>query len=274
MRKLSVILVLILLTAVCGAAAEEITRGDYTYMLYEDGTAAITGYTGTDTVLVLPAEVEGRPVTLIGEWAFAEKTAVSITVPEGVKVLGDCAFAKSDTLEEVILPASIEAMGDNPFNGCGALVTISIPPENTRFEMSGSGLYDNEELRLISYLLTGPETVGTVRPGTKVIGGYAIHFCDRLTTVTLPASLERIDEMGFMGNENLTTLTIPQNVTSIGSFAFAFCSDLVSLSLPANVAYFGDNPFYDCRADLVIDVPLGSMTQTKLEEMGWVLTDR
>ena len=49
---------------------EELTCGDYTYVLLEDGGARITGYDGVGTNLTIPAELDGHPVREIGEEAF------------------------------------------------------------------------------------------------------------------------------------------------------------------------------------------------------------
>lgn len=43
---------------------------DFTYEVLPDNTIKITGYTGTDTNLVLPDEIDGLPVTVIGAKAF------------------------------------------------------------------------------------------------------------------------------------------------------------------------------------------------------------
>ncbi len=74
MRRILIIAVLIgLLAAAAGLAAAE-TCGDYEYAVQEDGSATIVRYTGNAAELVVPAELDGHPVTGIAEWAFMPRT--------------------------------------------------------------------------------------------------------------------------------------------------------------------------------------------------------
>ena len=58
-----------------------------------DGTITITGYTGTETDLVIPAEIDGYPVTAIGSNAFAGHGELSfVTLPDSVASVGSGAF--------------------------------------------------------------------------------------------------------------------------------------------------------------------------------------
>ena len=57
------------LALLCAAALAE-SCGDYEYTLNRDGGACITRYTGQDADVVIPAELDGHPVTAIGWGAF------------------------------------------------------------------------------------------------------------------------------------------------------------------------------------------------------------
>ena len=41
---------------------ESVKSGDFTYTLYTDNTACITGYTGSNPVVSIPAEIDGAKV--------------------------------------------------------------------------------------------------------------------------------------------------------------------------------------------------------------------
>src|SRR5687767_8739555 len=50
-----------------------------------NGTITITGYTGPGGAVVIPATINGRPVTRIGDQAFYYETSVTgITIPNSV----------------------------------------------------------------------------------------------------------------------------------------------------------------------------------------------
>ena len=48
-------------------------------------------------------------------------------VPDGVKIIGDAAFALYEKLERVIVPESVEEIGDRSFFGCENLTSVVIP---------------------------------------------------------------------------------------------------------------------------------------------------
>lgn len=86
-----------------------------------DGVA-ILQYGGSDERVVVPAEIEGRPVTAIGEQAFAELGFLKeVVLPDGVVSIGAKAFYKCEGLELVRLPASIADIGKFAFNNCPKL---------------------------------------------------------------------------------------------------------------------------------------------------------
>ena len=77
----------------CGAIPDDPRSGDFMYVLNADGTACITAYTGYDSDVVIPAEVDGRAVTGIAAGAFLfAKKATAITLPETVTSIADAAF--------------------------------------------------------------------------------------------------------------------------------------------------------------------------------------
>lgn len=64
-----------------------------------------------------------------------------------------------------------------------------------------------------------------ISEGCESIEKYAFFGCSKLTSVTLPSSLETIGDMAF-AECNLQSITLPENVKSIGSAAFCGCTNL------------------------------------------------
>ena len=82
------------------------------YEELEDGTVEITGYSGEDTVLVIPDEIDGKRVTSIGSYAFFVCSGLTeITIPEGVTSIGDFAFAGCWGLTKITLPEGVTSIG-------------------------------------------------------------------------------------------------------------------------------------------------------------------
>ncbi len=68
----------------------------------------------------------------------------------------------------------------------------------------------------------------------------------KFSSVTLPSTLQTIDDYAFFSCTNLTRVTLPEGVTTIGSKAFAWCEVLLSVNLPDSILTIGDNPFSAC----------------------------
>ncbi len=105
MRKwvLSMVWTLVFLLMLCvpaGAEEEEIfDSGDFRYRVLEDGTAEITDYDVFATELDVPANLDGKTVTSIGEDAFYDcDSLTSITLPDSVTSIGDSAFDECNNL--------------------------------------------------------------------------------------------------------------------------------------------------------------------------------
>ena len=85
----------------------------------------------------IPASYKGIPVKQIGY--FRSETLERIVIPEGVTTIcGD--FSQCPNLKEVVLPDSLEYIGDSAFQGCGSL---SGSQGAVRAEGGGAGAGDD-----------------------------------------------------------------------------------------------------------------------------------
>jgi len=80
------------------------------------------------------------------------------------------------------------------------------------------------------------------------IENNAFSGCSRLVIATIPSSVTSIGDMLFFGCTSLSTINLPNSVTSIGSGAFGYCRSLTSFTIPSNVTSIGSNAFSDCSS--------------------------
>lgn len=161
---------------------------------FDPTTGMITGYNGTDTVVVIPSKINGITVETIGHTAFRYSSVTSVTIPDSVTFISDSAFAYCSSLTNISIPNSVTAIGSFAFEGCTKLESITLP----------------------SSLLT--------------ISEFLFYDCSQLTTIHIPDSVSSIRQYAFYNCGKLETIRIPVSVTSIGSYAFDDCPSSMTVT--------------------------------------------
>ena len=102
-----------------------------------------------------------------------------------------------------------------------------------------------------------PETVAykDVAYDVTSIGVFAFWNCSKLTSVSFPNSLKKIDNHAFFGCAALSSITIPDNVTYVGGYVFQECSSLISAVISSHVKAINSNLFADCTSLKSIIIP-------------------
>ncbi len=83
----------------------------------EDHTASIDSYTGMETDIVIPEEINGYKTTEISAGAFKDSSVTSIVLPETVTKIGAGAFAGS-SLKRITITANEVEIAEDAFDGC------------------------------------------------------------------------------------------------------------------------------------------------------------
>lgn len=233
MEKKCFIALLIVVVMMCacwtGVLAENLERetftsGDYEYALLDDGTIEITKYNGSADHLAIPATLDGKTVTAIG----------------------DSAFYLCSSLTSVSIPDSVEQIGTNPFAVCSALKTISVSPEHPYFATIDGVLFRKADKILIACPAGIKSTTYSIPYGITTIGDSAFYKCSSLKSVSIPDTVTSIGNDAFYWCSSLTSIAIPDSVTSIENSAFLSCYSLTSVTIPHSVTSIGDSAFIGC----------------------------
>ena len=108
----------------------------------------------------------------------------SLTIPDSVTSIGNCAFSGCIGLTSITIPDSVTSIGVGAFEDCTGLTSIIIPNSVTS------------------------------------IGDHAFEGCLDLSSVTIGNSVTSIGGSAFRYCTGLTSITIPDSVTSSGGSAF------------------------------------------------------
>lgn len=95
----------------------------FTYEV-KGGTATLTSYTGNQTEVIIPAEVDGYAVTALGDNLFKDSNVTSVTLPASVTTIGWFAFYGCKSLQSVTLSEAVTTIGYAAFDGCPKAMTI------------------------------------------------------------------------------------------------------------------------------------------------------
>ena len=107
-----------------------------------DGTLSIKAKPGfQETELEIPAEIDGVPVTRIGENAFHGCTSLtSIVIPDSVTSIGYGVFAGCASLTSVVIPDSVTSIGYEAFSSCTSLTSILYHGTQAQWSAISKGL--------------------------------------------------------------------------------------------------------------------------------------
>lgn len=99
------------------------------YEAKDDGTAKVTGYEGTaERVVIARKDPDGRMVTEIGAGAFKNNdTVTEVIVPGTVEVIGEEAFLKCANLKRVELREGVKTIGEKAFSECSSMTELRLP---------------------------------------------------------------------------------------------------------------------------------------------------
>lgn len=171
------------------------TEGMYEYTV-RFGEATIVRhlieYGSGEHDIVIPAYLGGYPVVEIGGAAFQDQFNItgSVTIPEGVRVIGWGAFFDCHEIAEIKLPRTLERIEDRAFAYCCGLRWMVVPR------------------------------------GVNYIGEHAFWRCSSATKIWLPDTVTDIEDWTFDECGQLYELYMHSGTKISGERVFDRCWEL------------------------------------------------
>lgn len=198
----------------------------YVYDVYKKYIELVE-YKGGETDVIVPTEIDGKPVTVIGSSCFyGNNTIETLVVPEGITDIENAAFYYCTSLRRARLPDSCVSYGEKLFSWCTALESITLPA------------------------------------GMTVIPDYAFNNCTALSEIIWNSTVTHIGVRAFSWCDSLTDVILPQSVEYISGYAFYHCGTLQTVSVPAGTRY-AESAFYECDNAVVS----GGITESDISDI-------
>ncbi len=231
----------------------EVNEESLPKFIYEDDGESITilGYSGIESVITIPAELDGLPVRIIAENAFRGFTRLTkVYLPDTVEII-DYAFVSCPDLTYVRLGENVTSL-NGAFRGCVSLTTVEGGKKAEYLDEAFYGcigltkghLPATAKSALSAYEGCLSLSEVTVEEGISTLE-RTFWGCTALQSIALPASVtEAIDT--FSGCTILSGVTGGDGL-SVMKGTFANCPLLTSFTLGPNVTVL-DGVFLNCFA--------------------------
>lgn len=204
--------------------------------------------------------------------------------------ISSAAFAENHNLNSVTIPLTVNNIGVVAFKNCTAQLIVA--DANTNYSSNDGILFNKNKSSLIQYPVsksgsyTVPSSVTSIEP-------FALAFCDKATSFTVPASVNFMSKAAMTCSNALITVAednqffmsengvlyskdrnrllacptsiigdfnIPSQVKNIGSYAFGNCKKIKSFYTPNSIPLFLDgSQFMGCNVKTcTLFVPKGT----------------
>ncbi len=134
-----------------------------------------------------------------------------ITIPSGVKKIGDRAFNTNKNITSVTIPDGVTEIGAYAFQECTGLISVTIPDSVT------------------------------------VIGDGAFYYCTSLQSANIPQNIVTLGERAFVNcNKFVGRFTLPDSIRTFGDYYYPFNANNIELEYKGTT-YKGSSGYNELR---------------------------
>lgn len=161
-------------------------------------------------------------VTAFSDNLFQNCTSLSFdAIPANIKAIGYKALSNTGCTS-VTIHSAIETMGNEVFNGCKNLETVTFA-EGFQLALPELTFMNCSSLKNV-----------TLQGTMGAIGIRAFEGCSALTDMVVPEGIDRVGRLSFNGCSKLQNISLPASLTQINEQAFKGCSSLSQIVVLAS----------------------------------------
>ena len=132
------------------------------------------------------------------------KNISEFRLPEGIVTIMNRAFAYSD-YSKIVLSSTVKQISGSPSNGNDKM-TWEVNANNKYFKTDDKGALYDYNMTTLMVLNGGSGASYTIPDKTKIIREWAVYENSVIKTLTLPATVEKLEQNCITGTPNLTTI--------------------------------------------------------------------
>lgn len=227
------------------------------YALNEDGKSCCVTGIGTckDTKIVIPETYCGKPVTVIGEDAFAfNNTITEVVLSDNIQKMEGGAFRKCQSLKTLHIGSGYVEHYYYAIYDCRSLKNVYVSDENPVFKSVDGNILSKDGKAFWYYAIGKSDSSFTIPEGVTQIMHDAFLCGWQLKEITIPDYVTSIGAYAFRDCTSLKGIVVPEGVTSLGQSTFRGCTSLKDVTLPESLVELGNYVFSECESlkELVI----------------------
>jgi hypothetical protein len=193
------------------------------FVISDDGLTLIK-YIGSSYDVTIP-----NGIKVIGDRAFQSKSCYNVVIPEGVEKIGEYAFANTSN-SSITVPSTVNEIGYHAFYHRSNVVykgpaTYSEDDDDAwGAQMLNGGYREGDLVYSDSTKKKVVDTYSTsgniIIPDSVEVVGYRAFASTEYNSITLPLELKKIEEEAFDWCKLNDVLVVPSDVESIEKYAF------------------------------------------------------
>ena len=183
---------------------------------------------------------------VLGNYSFADLLLQKVILPNSLESIGNDAFNGCRFLEEAVLQDGLISIGDDAFRNCISLNEICLPSSLVEI---GSNAFNG--CVKLSGVLRIPDQLAVICAGVFAKTG--------IDSVVIGRYVSEIGSSAFYSCPNLKGISFNRKLNKIGTNAFGCCINLIEANLPYTVEVIEDCAFQECYGLMSIKIP--SMTK-------------
>lgn len=221
------------------AVYEENSNTDYQVVEHDDYVELVS-YNGDSNEVVIPEEIDGKPVTTLKSTLLSNnKNVTKLTIPSSVTTVENGLLEGQTNFETLVFSGNLTNSTLELFN----VTSSDALPES----------FDKIELidfyRLSTTFFTNDNRLYdvTIAEGATEIATSAFNGCTNIKSVNIPNGVTKIGPSAFRNCTQLSTINIPEGVTEIGYYSFYNCNNIYRITLPSTLKTLNKDAFKDCN---------------------------